>query len=158
RHTEFQRKTIAWQSGAFPNRVRLASPPTVYNLTDGDTESGGIVWHLNAEKTISLYGNLNRSFNPEFRTQPDGSLLHPEVGKQKEAGLRFNLLHNRINALVSYFDLLQDNVTEADPLNPGFFIQRSGQRSTGLEFSLNGRVTDNWLVMASYANTDARDD
>jgi iron complex outermembrane recepter protein len=158
RHTEFQRKTIAWQSGAFPNRVRLATAPTAYSLTDGNTESGGAVWHLNAEKTLSLYGNLNRSFNPEFRTQPDGSPLDPEEGRQKEIGLRFALVQGRVGGLVSFYDLLQNNVTEADPLNPGYFVQRSGQRSTGVEFSLNGRVNDNWLVLASYANTRARDD
>ena len=158
RHTEFQRKTIAWQSGAFPNKVRLASPATGYTVADGNTQSLGAVWHLNAEKTLSLYGNLNSSFDPEYRTQPDGTSLDPEEGNQKEAGLRFTLLHGRISGLVSYFDLLQDKVTESDPLNPGYFIQRTGQRSTGVEVGLNGRVNDHWLVMAGFAATDARDD
>ena len=158
RSTDFQRKTINWASGTLPNKVRLASPPTAYTLADGRTKSFGAVWHLNAAKTFSLYGNLNNSFDPEYRTQPDGSPLEPQVGKQKEVGLRFSLLRGRVSGLVTGFDLLQDNVTSADPLRPGYFIQQSGQRSTGLDVSLNGRVTDNWLMVVNYSDTDARDD
>ena len=48
--------------------------------------------HSTPAKTFSLYGNLNNSFNPEYRTQPDGTALDPEEGNQKEVGLRFSLL------------------------------------------------------------------
>jgi iron complex outermembrane receptor protein len=158
RYTEFERRTIAWHSGALPNKVRNPSPPTVSTSTDGLTQSVGAVWHVTAAKTLSLYGNLNNAFNPEFRTQPDGSALDPQEGNQKEIGLRFSLPGARIGGLVTWFDLLQDNVTEADTARPGYFIQRSGQRSTGVEVSLNGRVNENWLVIASFADTDARND
>lgn len=158
RFTEFERKTIAWHSGALPNKVRNPAPPTVSTTTDGRTESIGAVWHLNAEKTFSLYGNLNNAFDPEFRTQPDGTALDPQEGNQKEVGLRFSLLQGRVSGLVTYFDLLQDNVTRSDPDQPGYFLQESGQRSTGIEVGLNGRVNENWLVLVSYANTDARND
>lgn len=154
RHTHFQRKTITWNRGA----VRLTSAPTVYNLADATTRSVGAVWHLNAAKTLSLYGNLNNSFNPEYRSNPDGSALEPEVGKQKEVGLRFSLFQGRLQGLFASFDLLQDNVTRSDPDRIGYYLQESGQRSTGFEVSLNGRITDQWLVMGGYSNTDARND
>lgn len=158
RFTEVERRTIAWHSGTFPNKTRNPAPPTVRTETDGTTQSVGAVWHLTAAKNLSLYGNLNNAFDPEFRTQPDGSSLDPQEGNQQEIGVRFSLLRGRIGGLVTWFDLLQDNVTEADTTRPGYFIQNSGQRSTGVEVSLNGRVNDNWLVIASYANTDARND
>lgn len=160
RHTKANRKSIAYASGTFPNKVRLDAPRTVQTTADATTHSVGAVWHLNAAKTLSLYGNLNNSFNPEFRSQPDGEPLDPEEGKQKEIGLRFSLLRGRISGLVTYFDLLQDNVTRSDPSRPGqgYFIQESGQRSTGLEFSFNARITDQWLVMGGFADTDARND
>lgn len=156
RHSEVRRRTIAWHSGTLPNKVRRESPPTVHSEADGTTWSTGVLWHANAAKTLTLYGNLNNSFNPEFRSQPDGSPLDPEEGNQKEVGLRFQLLGGRISGLASYFDILQDNVTRSDPDRDGYFIQESGQRSTGFEIGLNGRVNDHWLVFASYANTDAR--
>ena len=158
RYTDVERRTITWHSGTLPNKVRRDAPPTVVSTTDGLTESIGAVWHLNVEKTLSLYGNLNNAFDPEFRIQPDGTPLDPQEGNQKEIGLRFSVLGGRVNGLVTYFDLLQDNVTRSDPDQPGYFIQDSGQRSTGLEVGLNGRVNDNWLVLVSFADTDARND
>jgi outer membrane receptor for ferric coprogen and ferric-rhodotorulic acid len=51
-------------------------------------------------------------------------------------------------------------VTQADtaPGRTGYFIQVSGQRSTGMELSINGRVTDQWLVTGGFSDTDARND
>jgi len=160
RRTDFNRKIITYASGTFPNKVRLDAPPTAYTIADATTSSVGAVFHLNVAKTFSLYGNMNNSFNPEYRTQPDGSPLDPEEGKQKEVGFRFSLLRGRVSWLVTYFDLLQNNVTQADttPGRTGYFIQASGQRSTGLELSFNARVTDQWLVMGGFSDTDARND
>lgn len=158
RFSDVHRKTITWHSGTLPNKVRREAPPTVHSTTDGSTGSIGAVWHVNAAKTLTVYGNLNNSFEPEYRTQPDGSPLDPEEGNQKEVGIRFSLWRGRISGLVSWFDLRQDNVTRADPDQPGYFIQESGLRSTGIEVGLNGRVNDNWLVFGSFADTDARDE
>lgn len=158
RFTDLERRTIAWHTGAFPNKTRLAAPPTVTGTTDGTTQSVGAVWHLDRARRFSLYGNLNRAFDPEFRVQPDGSSLDPQEGNQQEIGLRFTLLGGGLQGLATWFDLLQDNVTEADPNRPGYFLQQSGQRSTGLELSLNGRFNDHWLVTAAFASTDARND
>ncbi|HEY0946899.1 MAG TPA: TonB-dependent receptor plug domain-containing protein [Opitutaceae bacterium] len=160
RYSDFERRTLALAGGSYPNRFLLESAPTVEQGAHATTGSLGAVWHLNAKRTATLYANLNNSFTPEFRSQPDGSALDPEEGKQKEVGIRFNLRNGRISGLVTYFDLLQDNVTRSDPDRPGegYFIQESGQRSTGWEFSLNARPTDNWSVFGGYANIDARND
>ncbi|MBI5381793.1 MAG: TonB-dependent receptor plug domain-containing protein [Opitutae bacterium] len=154
RHTDFQRKIITWNSGA----TLRPSAPTVYTLADATTSSVGATWHLTSAKTLSLYANMNTSFAPIYNVQPDGSPLDSEVGLQKEVGIRFNLLSSRIQGLVSYFDILQDNVTSADPLRPGYFIQRSGQRATGFEGKLNARMTDGWAITGSFADIDARND
>lgn len=158
RRSSFERRTQTYASGTFPNRVMLASPTTVAQKAEADTHSFGAVWHLNTAKTLSLYANLNSSFSPEFRSNPDGSKLEPERGDQKEVGLRFSLLNGRVVGLATYFDLLQNNVTQSDPLNAGYFIQVDGQRSTGAELSLNTRVTDNWLAFGGYSYTDARNE
>lgn len=158
RRSQVVRKTINWVTGTFPNQTRRASAPTTYRDPSATRSSFGAVWHLTADKSYSLYANLNSSFNPQFNFQPDGSELEPETGNQKEAGFRFSLLRGRISGLVSWFDLQQDNVTQADPApgRTGYFIQVNGQRSTGLELNLNGRLTDQWLVMGGFSDTDAR--
>ena len=154
RRTNFQRKNITWNSGA----VLRTSAPTLYNLDDATTTSIGATWHLNAAKTLSVYGNLNTSFAPQFNLQPDGSPLANESGKQKEIGLRFDLIKGRVQGLVDTFDILQNNVTSADPARLGFFVQKNGQRSTGFELKLNARLTDSWSIMGSAADIDARND
>lgn len=154
RHTKFQRKNITWNSGA----VLRTSAPTVYSVDDATTTSLGATWHLNAAKTLSLYGNMNTSFAPQFNVQPDGTDLANEAGNQQEIGLRFDLFKGRAQGLVSYFDILQDNVTVADPSRLGYFIQRSGQRATGFELKLNARVTDHWSIMGGFSDIDARND
>jgi len=160
RRSQVARKTINFASGAFPNVVFKPDAPTAYRAPAATTNSVGAVWHLNTEKTFSVYGNLNSSFSPQFNIQPDGGPLEAETGNQKEVGLRFSLLSGRVTGLVSYFDILQDNVTQADntPGRTGYFTQISGQRSTGYEVSLNGRITDQWLVMGGFSDTDARND
>lgn len=158
RYTDSTRRTLNRASGTLPTKVLLDSAPTVEVNDHATTGSVGLVWHLNAAKNYTLYGNLNNSFSPEFRSNPDGSSLDAERGEQKEIGLRFNLRSGRLTGLVTYYDLLQDNVTRADPNNAGYFIQEKGQRSTGFELSLNARLTDNWLVFGGYANTDARNE
>ncbi|MFM8335300.1 MAG: TonB-dependent siderophore receptor [Opitutaceae bacterium] len=160
RRSQVVRKTINFLSGSFPNQTVNPNPATSYRSPSATTSSFGAVWHLTADKTFSVYANLNTSFSPQFNLQPDGSDLSPEEGKQKEVGLRFSLLKGRITGLVTYFDILQDNVTQADPApgRNGYFIQLSGQRSTGYEMSINGRVTDQWLLMGGFSDTDARND
>jgi outer membrane receptor protein involved in Fe transport len=157
RYGRFERETTNYLSGTFPFKQRVVNAQPVRNVADATTSSFGAVWHLNAAKSFTLYGNLNNAFVPEFRLQPDGTPLDPLEGKQHEVGLRFNLLSGRIVGLVSYFDILQDNVVQNDPARQGYFIQVSGVRSKGAELSLNTRITDEWLVFGGYTNTNSRD-
>ena len=158
RYQDFRRESINWRSGDFPNAVRLTSAPTVRSSDNQTTSSVGAVWHLDAAHDFSLYGNMNNSFDPQFTSQPDGSALNPTEGKQKEIGLRVKLLDGRISGLVTWFDIQLDNVLVADPSRLGYFLQLRGLRSTGIELSLNARVTDNWYALASYSNTDSRNE
>ncbi len=123
------------------------------------TFSAGLVYHFNAEKTLTAYANANSSFIPEFRRQPDGTTLDPEEGNQKELGLRFSLVDNRVQGLVSVYEILQQNVAQPDPTrtDDDWFIQIDGIRSRGFEFNLNARFTDSWSVMGGYAYNDSRD-
>ncbi len=158
RYQDFKRETIAYRQGTFPNTVRLASAPKVRVSDHQITSSFGAVWHLTKSHNVSLYANLNNSFEPQFQNQPDGSQLDPTEGNQEEIGLRFNLLGGRVAALVTYFDIIQDNVLQADPNNVGFFLQVNGQRASGVELNVNARVTDQWYVLGGYSNTDSRNE
>ena len=158
RYQDFKRETIAYRQGTFPDTVRLASAPKVRVSDHQTTSSVGAVWHLTKAHDVSLYANLNNTFEPQFQNQPDGSQLDPTEGSQKEIGVRLNLLGGRVAALITYYDILQDNVLQADPDNLGFFLQLNGQRATGFELNVNARATDQWYILGGYSNTDSRND
>lgn len=132
---------------------------TFDNRADSTTYSTGIVYHLNREKTLTLYANTNSSFVPTFERQPDGTALEPEEGNQKEFGLRFSLAADRIQGLVSVYEIKQQNVTQDDPnrTDGDWFIQIDGIRSRGFELNLNARFTAAWSMMGGYAYNDSRD-
>ncbi len=157
RHTEVSRAAINRMQGTFPFKTVNLSAPKVFTSSKATTYSTGVVWHLTADKNWSLYANANNSFEPEFRIQADGSALDPEEGNQKEAGVKFSLWSGRIQGTLSAYDIQQDNVTQADPENPGYFKQEKGLLSTGFEANFNLRLTDAWRVFGSYAYTDARE-
>jgi outer membrane receptor protein involved in Fe transport len=127
------------------------------NDAKSTTFSTGVVYHLNREKSLTFYANANSSFIPEFQRQPDGDALKPQEGKQKEAGLRFSLAGDRIQGLLSVYEIQQRNVTQPDPNRVDYFVQLDGIRSRGTEFTLNARFTDAWSVMGGYSYNDSRD-
>ena len=157
RYANNKRTSKAYASGTFPNKTYITNPTPVRVTADSPTYSIGAVYHLNKGKTLSLYGNLNTAFSPNYQLQPDGSALDPEYGKQKEIGLRASLFHGRLQLLGNYFELLQDNVARADPARPGegWFIQEQGAFSKGWELSWNARVTDNYLIIGGFTDTTA---
>lgn len=129
------------------------------NDAKSTTYSAGLVYHFNREKTLTFYANANSSFIPEFRSQPDGTALDPEEGNQKEIGLRFSMLQDRVQGLVSVYEILQQNVAQLDPnRDDDWFIQIDGIKSRGVELNLNARCTDQWSVMGGYAYNDSRDE
>ena len=139
-------------------RNGLTGIQTYDNHADSTTFSAGVVWHLNAARSATLYANINSSFVPVFLRQPDGTPLDPEQGNQKELGLRFSLARDRVQGLVSVYEIRQQNLAVDDPNRDGdWYTQIDGVRSRGVEFSLNARFTEAWSLMGGYAYNDARD-
>lgn len=148
-------KGVNFLSGTFPNEVLRAVPALTAQWASAITSSYGLVYHLNQAKTLTVYGNLNTSFTPVFTVQPDGSLLPAQRANQEEVGFRFALLHNRVTGLLDYYSLLQNHVAQADPSNPGYFLEINGQRTKGVQLTLNTNITDNWLAFGGVNYTHA---
>ena len=157
RRTSTDRANLNRVTGTFPSRRLNPAAVKAIASAESTTHSFGGVWHLAADKSWTWYFNANTSFLPEFRTQPDGSGLDPEEGAQRETGIKFSLRGGRLQGLLCAYDIRQQNVTEADPANPGYFRQVQGLRSTGFEFNLNLRLTERWLAFGSYTYVDARE-
>ena len=161
RYDNVHAKSISFTSGDNPYRIIVASAPTQVQYDDALTGSFGAVWHLNAEKNLTLYGNMYNAFSPVFTIEPDGTQLRPETGQNKEIGLRFSLLDNRLSCLLDYYSLLENGVVQDDgrPGRTGYHIQTDGLHTTGAELTLNGAITRNWQVFGgvSYGHSTNSD-
>jgi len=125
-------------------------------IAEGWTPQAGLVWR--PTPFISPYISYTRSFVPQGGTDVDGNPFDPEKGEQWEGGVKLDIRPARAIVTAAVFTLDRDNLTVADPDNPGFSILSGLQRSKGLEFSIDAnpvdalRVTLNWnhLFSAKY--------
>lgn len=125
---------------------------TVQN--DGATSPrAGIMYDLT--RRASLYVSYSRSFKPVAGTTFEGAPFQPERGEQAEAGLKADFLDRRLGVTLALYELVRQNVTTADPANPGFSVQTGEQRARGVELDVAGDLGSGWNVLASGAYTEA---
>lgn len=118
------------------------------------TPRAGIVF--NPTSFSSIYANYSRSFLPQSGVTVNGEPFDPERGTVYEAGIKMNLLRQRLVTSASLFQVEKRGVLTADPLNAGFSIQVGEQRNRGVEFDVTGKITTHWTVLANYAHNNPR--
>lgn len=118
----------------------------------------GLVYQVRED--ISLYANYSQSFSPNEISAGntyEGS-YKPETGRQYEMGLKYD--NGGWISQLAVYDILKKNVQQntGEVDGSGNTVQRlAGEvKSNGLEWSLNGRLSEHWSVIANYAYTDAR--
>lgn len=160
-----QDDTIRQKSAYVATRLSLADPLhlilgarytrwNAHTLTE-ETEKNnitpyaGLVYDIN--DTWSAYASYTSVFQPQTYRDISGSYLSPQVGKNYEAGLKSDWFNSRLTASFSVFRIELDNV----PQSTGRIIPGStdtayegvdGTVSKGIEFEVNGALTDNWQM------------
>ncbi len=142
-------------SGANFNEARAA----VDSTTRKDTRFSprvGLLYDLTP--WLALYGNYVTSFGANNGITANNQPLPPQIGKQKEIGLKADLFEHRLNATLAFYHLTKNNVLTADLASgdPFAVIPVGEQRSRGIEFDMVGQVTEAISVISSYAYTDTR--
>ncbi|MBG0812519.1 TonB-dependent siderophore receptor [Methylosinus sp. H3A] len=103
---------------------------------------------------LSVYGNYTRSYGSSNGVSSQNAHLPPQVGTQFEGGVKAELLDRRLTATFAYFDITKKNITRPVPGTP--FVRPIGAaNSRGVEFDLNGRINENWSIIATYSHIDA---
>jgi iron complex outermembrane receptor protein len=126
--------------------------------TSADTSSYGAVWHLNREKSLSLWAAASDAFEPNFRVNPDGVTLPATTGRTTEGGLKFDLFDHVLNGTLSVFKTKREGVVEAAPdLGVGYFRSVPGQTSQGFELSGSYNPSRRLQINGGYAYLDAYD-
>ncbi len=101
------------------------------------------------------YLSYAESFEPViFGNAFDGSPFEPTEGKQYEVGIKYQPTGAEHLITMAAFDLTQENVLTADPVNPGFSIQIGEVQVRGIELEGKFSVNDNLYVTGAYTYLD----
>lgn len=120
----------------------------------------GIVYQL-IENHLSVFGNYLNGFKnvPPSTLSDDTKLVfRPEHANQFESGLKFELLHGKINGTVSYYDIsVKDKVRSIlDDNNEYISVQDGTQESKGVEFDLIANPFQGFHIIVGYGYNDSR--
>jgi iron complex outermembrane recepter protein len=135
-------KSIDLRDGSESNQYDTAITPRL-----------GIVYQ--PIQPISLYASYSQSFQPNFGTRVDGTVLEPERGTQYEVGVKGEFLDGRLATTLAAYQITKSNIATTDPANPDFSIPIGKQRNQGIELNVAGQISPGWNVIASYSYIDA---
>ncbi|MFS2224220.1 ferric-rhodotorulic acid/ferric-coprogen receptor FhuE [Pantoea sp. B65] len=110
------------------------------------TPYAGLVYDFN--DTYSAYASYTSIFKPQAYRDSNGAYLTPVTGKSYETGIKADWLNSRLTTSLALFRIEQDHLGATDySLIPGTtesaYYELHGTVSKGIEFEINGAVTDN---------------
>jgi iron complex outermembrane recepter protein len=114
----------------------------------------GALYHL--FPGISPYFGISKSFLTNFNSENvQNGIGAPESALQYEAGIKFSLLNNRLVVNTAAFDVSRDNVATAVTINSVETVVFDSQRTTGIEASVDTKVTEQWHILANATDQNA---
>lgn len=109
-----------------------------------------------ATPNMSFFGNVSKSFMPQYSIANYIGGLPPETATSYEVGAKFDLFSG-VTSNVTLFNIDKRNVLYSDTVNDESVAKTAGKvRSRGLEVDVAGALTQNINVIASYGYTDAK--
>jgi iron complex outermembrane receptor protein len=121
----------------------------------------GLIYQVIDDK-ISLFGNYMNGFSnvaPGYTEEsPDNPVkFEPEHANQVEGGLKFELIGNKLNGTLSYYDIRVENkvrsVTGED--NNTYSVQDGTQKSSGFEMDLIANPVKGMHIVLGYGYNDS---
>ena len=111
---------------------------------------------------LTAYTSYTTIFRPQVRyLTKDGTALEPQRGKTYELGLKASWFEGSLNASASAFMNKRDHLgVVAGKFKNGKKYYRAADNTTtkGVELSVGGRLSDKWLLNASYAYSKLKND
>nr|WP_024964978.1 ferric-rhodotorulic acid/ferric-coprogen receptor FhuE [Pantoea sp. IMH] len=160
--SEAQNDTVHQKSIYAATRISLADPlhliigarytnwttdTLTQNMEKNNTSPyAGLIYDIN--DTYSAYASYTTIFKPQAYRDGSGAYLTPITGKNYETGLKGDWMNSRLTASVAVFRIEQDHVGQTDySVIPGTneyaYTETNGTVSKGVEFEVNGAITDN---------------
>ncbi|MCS2164675.1 ferric-rhodotorulic acid/ferric-coprogen receptor FhuE [Scandinavium manionii] len=125
------------------------APDTRLESTKDDvTPYAGLVYDINED--WSAYVSYTNIFQPQDKRDANGRYLDPTTGKSYEAGVKADWFNTRLTTSLAVFRIEQDHVANNTytylPSGESIYESLDGVVSQGVEFELNGALTDNWQL------------
>ncbi|MDY0831178.1 TonB-dependent siderophore receptor [Pseudomonas sp. SED1] len=123
-----------------------------YKVTRNLTRYAGLIYDLDDHH--SVYVSYSDIFTPQSEKDTSGTPVKPIVGKNYEVGIKGEYLGGALNASVALFRVDQENRAVdvvVDNCPQASCAVASGEiRSQGIDFELQGALTENWQVGGGY--------
>ncbi|RAI59588.1 TonB-dependent siderophore receptor [Roseicella frigidaeris] len=138
------------------NSYNIITPSaTQLNATNGSAWTPRFGAVCEPTSRLALYASWSRSFLPQVGADRIGRAFDPEKGEQYEAGIRYDIVPDRLTATFAAFHIIRENVLATDPQDSNYSVQTGKQRSRGFELDIAGEIMAGWRVIGSGAYTDA---
>ena len=138
----------------YEEKPQKTRPSRNQNISD-NAFTGRIGTIYNFNNGLAPYASYAESFEPLFFGSAfDGSPFEPEEGKQYEVGVKYQPAGADHLITLAAFDLTQENMLTADPINPGFHIQIGEVQTRGMELEGKFNFNDNLQVTGAYTYLD----
>lgn len=146
----------------FDNQGDVTTSEDNYNQTTLSPKFG-ILYQPVPDK-ISLFANYQNGFTnvaPSLVGDPEDGpqtlkTFRPEQANQVEFGIKTNLVRNRLNATISYYDIRVKDQVMTDPASPFNKIQDGEIYSKGFEVEVNATPVRGMDIRAGYTNNDSK--
>lgn len=117
----------------------------------------GVIYDLNEQ--YSVYASYTEIFDPQTKQDSSGNRLAPVEGINYEAGIKAELLDDKVNLSLAVFRTEQDNVASVAGMSGGttFYKGEEGITSEGYEVEVSGELLQGLQATAGYTFVDIRD-
>lgn len=125
------------------------------------TPYGGLVYDIN--ENYSAFASYTSIFQPQTYRDRQGNYLKPITGNDYEAGIKGDWDNSRITASLSIFRIEQENLGQ---IQSDIYVNNSSENaykaakgvvSRGIDFEINGALTDNLKVTFGATRYVAKD-
>ncbi len=142
----------------FDNIGEVTDDTDDYNQTALSPKVGVVYQPIDDQ--LSIFANYQNGFTnvaPSSVTVDGNTYLknfEPEHANQYEVGVKTQLFHNRLNAIISYYNIDVTNATMTDPENTQNTIQDGEIESKGYEIEINANPVDGLNIRGGFSHND----
>lgn len=133
----------------------LGTPSHFTHTDDVWSPRAAVVYKPTPE--TSLYFSYGTSFNPSAESlslSASNQALPPEEDRTFEIGGKAQVMEGMLSVTAALFNTEMTNARISDPLNPSLQTLAGTERVNGFELGVQGRLTENWEIVAGYTYLD----